>query len=185
MDRLLMLFMLPPVLRGGAALFISGAFFPLCGVMLLRLQLVPLRYMLMHGVILGGALAVALSLPLVPLTVMVNLALVFAMTYFSKNESFSFGGVSAASMVFSMALASLITRTFPQKTLSVCCGGVPLHSVGRISCFLPCSRFFSPHILLLILKILQLSFSAEISHIHSVYAYVLTIRSWYRLSHSP
>ena len=79
MDRLLPIFMLPPVFRGGIALIVSGACFPLCGVMVLRLQLVPLRYMLMHGVILGGALALAFSLPVVPVILAVNHARVFAM----------------------------------------------------------------------------------------------------------
>ncbi|MBQ9494657.1 MAG: metal ABC transporter permease [Treponema sp.] len=103
-----MLFALPPVLRGFIALLISGACFPLCGVMVLRLNLVPLRYMLMHGVILGGAVALAFSLPLVPVTVLINVLLVCAMVLYTKDSSFGFGGASAASMVLSMALASLV-----------------------------------------------------------------------------
>ena len=66
MDRLLLLFSLAPVMKGFIAMSISGAVFPLCGVMVLRLNLVPMRYMLMHGVILGGAIAMALNVPLLP-----------------------------------------------------------------------------------------------------------------------
>ena len=167
MDRLRMLFMLPPVLRGGAALLISGASFPLCGVMLLRLQLVPLRYMLMHGVILGGALAVALSLPLVPLTVAVNLALVFAMTYFSKNESFFFGGVSAASMVFSMALASLITRIadVPAKdTLSLLWGSPFVLGTADIALLAALAIFLAAYIIINFKNIAALFFSRDIAY---------------------
>ncbi|MBQ5569746.1 MAG: metal ABC transporter permease, partial [Treponema sp.] len=70
--RISLLFSLAPVLRGFLAMVISGACFPLCGVMVLRLNLIPLRYMLMHGVIFGGALSLAVNLPLVPLTIFVN-----------------------------------------------------------------------------------------------------------------
>ena len=79
MDRLILLFSLAPVMKGFIAMGISGAAFPLCGVMVLRLNLVPMRYMLMHGVILGGAIAMALNVPLLPVTITVNLILVFIM----------------------------------------------------------------------------------------------------------
>ncbi len=109
MDRLILLFSLAPVLKGFIAMSISGAIFPLCGVMVLRLNLVPMRYMLMHGVILGGAIAMALELPLFPITIAVNLLLVFMMLMMTNNGGGrNFGGSSAATMVLSMALASLI-----------------------------------------------------------------------------
>ena len=167
MDRLLVLFTLPPVLRGGAALLISGASFPLCGVMLLRLQLVPLRYMLMHGVILGGALSVALSLPLVPLSAAVNLVLVFAMIYFSKNESFYFGGVSAASMVVSMALASLITRVadVPAKdTLGLLWGSPFTVDAADIALLAVLAIFLIVYIVINFKNIAALFFSKDIAY---------------------
>lgn len=99
---------LAPILRGFVAMILSGASFPLCGVMVLRLQLVPMRYMLMHGVILGGALSLALSLPILPVTAAVNLILVFLLIALSKDESQDFGVGSAAAMAISMALASLV-----------------------------------------------------------------------------
>ena len=52
-EKFLLLFSLAPILRGFIAMIVSGAAFPLCGVMVLRLNLVPMSYMLMHGVILG------------------------------------------------------------------------------------------------------------------------------------
>lgn len=42
-DRFVLLFSLAPVTRGFIAMLISGFSFPLCGVMLLRLDLVPMR----------------------------------------------------------------------------------------------------------------------------------------------
>ncbi|QTQ11112.1 metal ABC transporter permease [Treponema parvum] len=109
MDKLT-IFLLPPVFRGFIALIVSGAVFPLCGVTIIRLNLIPLRYMLMHGVILGGAIALAFSLPLVPVTIAVNTILVLVMIKFTRNSSFGFGSSSAAVMVLGMALASLLTH---------------------------------------------------------------------------
>lgn len=111
MNKLFILFSLPPILKGFIAMIISGAAFPLCGVMVLRLNLVPMRYMLMHGVILGGAIALALNLPLMPVTIAVNLILIFVLLSITNNNSKgsrNFSGSSAATMVLSMALASLI-----------------------------------------------------------------------------
>ena len=119
-DRFALLFSLAPVTRGFIAMLISGFSFPLCGVMLLRLDLVPMRYMLMHGVILGGAISLALNLPILPVTLLINLLLIFAMIFFTRSQSFGFSGASAGAMVFSMALASII---IPAKdTLSLMWG---------------------------------------------------------------
>ena len=119
------MFSLAPVTRGFIAMLISGFSFPLCGVMLLRLDLVPMRYMLMHGVILGGAISLALNLPILPVTLLINLLLIFAMIFFTRSQSFGFSGASAGAMVFSMALASIImhVKDVPAKdTLSLMWG---------------------------------------------------------------
>ncbi len=99
---------LSPIARGLVAMLLSGFSFPLCGVMVLRLDLVPLRYMLMHGVILGGAISLALGLPLIPVTAMVNMMLVGVMM--GLNKEGGMGGASAGTMVLSMALASVISH---------------------------------------------------------------------------
>lgn len=104
------LLLLPPVFRGFLGMMISGACFPLTGVMVLRMKLIPLRYMLMHGVILGGAIALAINFPLVPVIIAVNIILIFLMICISKNQSFGFSGGSAAVMVITMALASIISH---------------------------------------------------------------------------
>lgn len=125
LDRFLLLFSLAPVYRGFFAMLLSGIGFPLCGVMVLRLDLVPMRYMLMHGVILGGAISLALNLPLVPVSVSINLILILCMLYFTKEQKFGFSGASAGAMVFSMALASIImhVKDVPAKdTLSLMWG---------------------------------------------------------------
>ncbi len=109
MKHILSLLSLAPVLRGFIALIVSGTCFPLCGVMVLQLDLIPLRYMLMHGVILGGAIALACQLPLVPVIVIINIVLVLYMLLFKKTSG-GFSGASAGVMVLSIALASVITH---------------------------------------------------------------------------
>lgn len=103
---------LPPVARGLVAMAIAGLCFPASGVMVLRLNLVPMRYMLMHGVILGGALSLAFSLPVLPTSILLNVLLVLLMLHLKGNSSHGFGLASAAAMVFSMALASLVMHVW-------------------------------------------------------------------------
>lgn len=107
-EKFLLLFSLAPILRGFIAMIVSGAAFPLCGVMVLRLNLVPMRYMLMHGVILGGAVSLAMNLPVVPVSIVINLILIVVMMLFTKNSKFGFNGGSSATMILSMAAASVI-----------------------------------------------------------------------------
>lgn len=107
-EKINLLFFLPPIYRGFFSLLISGISFPLCGVMVLKMNLIPIRYMLMHGVILGGAISLALNISIVPVSILVNLILIFLMFFFTKDLNFGFSGGSAASMVLSMALASVI-----------------------------------------------------------------------------
>ncbi|MEA4858877.1 MAG: metal ABC transporter permease, partial [Sphaerochaeta sp.] len=108
MDEFLFALTLPPVARGLLAMAVAGLCFPASGVMVLRLNLIPMRYMLMHGVILGGAISLALSLPLLPVNIALNLLLVLLMLKLTKESSYGFGMASAAAMVFTMAAASLV-----------------------------------------------------------------------------
>ena len=105
---MLSLILLPPMLKALIAIIFGGIAFPVCGVMVLRLDLVPLRYALMHGVILGGAIALALELPSLPLIIIVNLLVVVLVLKLQSNNSVS----SAAAMVFTMGLASLIMHVY-------------------------------------------------------------------------
>ena len=66
MSKLVFLFTLKPIIYGFIGMLVSGLCFPLAGVIILRNNLVPMRYMLMHGVLLGGIFSIALKLPLLP-----------------------------------------------------------------------------------------------------------------------
>lgn len=166
MKDFLSLFLLEPVFRGFFALLISGSSFPLCGVMVLRLNLIPLRYMLMHGVILGGAIALATSLPVVPSVIVINFLLVIFILLFTQNFDFGFSGTSAALMVLSMALESLITHIFdvPSKdTLNILWGSPFALSNTDIISLVVLSFILILYIILNFQTILNLFFSQEIS----------------------
>ena len=67
MSTLLEALAVAPIARGLAAVLIAGAALPLAGVLVLRLELVTLRFTLMHGALLGAAVALAVGLdPLLP-----------------------------------------------------------------------------------------------------------------------
>ena len=110
MNRVIMLLSLKPILYGLIGMLISGTVFPICGVIIVRNNLMPMRYMLMHGVILGGIISVSFSLPLLPITIILNILLVLLMVKMGKGKDGSLGSSSTAMMVFTMALASLFSH---------------------------------------------------------------------------
>lgn len=112
MDRLLFLFTLRPIVYGLIGMAVSGIGFPLAGVIIVRNGLIPMRYMLMHGVILGGVFSIALGLPLFPVVAALNLALVALMIAMNWDGRTSLSTASTAMMVFTMGLASMIGHVF-------------------------------------------------------------------------
>lgn len=111
MERLIFLFSLKPIVFGFIGMIISGLSFPLAGVIILRNDLIPLRYMLMHGVILGGTIAIAFSLPMVPVVAILNIILVFVMMAI-KGKGKTLSVASTSMMVLTMGLASLVSHLF-------------------------------------------------------------------------
>ena len=165
-SNLSLIFSLAPITRGFIAMIISGTFFPLCGLMVLRLDLIPLRYMLMHGVILGGALSLALNLPLFPVTLTINLLLIFIMMFFSKSQSFGFSGASAASMVLSMALASILMQLadVPAKdTLNLMWGSPFALTKSDLLIFIAISILLLSYIIFNFKNILALFFNKDVA----------------------
>lgn len=165
-SRLTLLFSLAPILRGFIAMFISGTFYPLCGVMILRMDLVPMRYMLMHGVILGGAISLAINLPIIPVTIVLNLILIFIMMGIMRTQSFGFNGASAAVMVLSMAAASIIMHAadVPAKdTLSLMWGSPFALTVPDLICLGVLALLLVFYVILNFRTILALFFNKEIA----------------------
>ena len=112
MERLVLLFTLKPVIYGFIGMIISGICFPLCGVIILRHSLIPLRYILMHGVILGGIFSLSFNLPLLPVSILINFFLVLILLLLNKEKSGGLSTSGSAMMVFTMGLSSLLTHLF-------------------------------------------------------------------------
>ena len=110
MNRVIMLLSLKPILYGLIGMLISGTVFPICGVIIVRNNLMPMRYMLMHGVILGGIISDSFYIPLLQITIILNILLVLLMVKMGKGKDGSLRSSSTAMMVFTMALASLFSH---------------------------------------------------------------------------
>jgi zinc transport system permease protein len=121
------LFTYAPILKGFIVLILAGFAFPITGVYLLRMNLLPLRFMLMHGAILGGAVSLALDFNPFAGTLVINLLLVLLMTAMSRSLKTDPGQLSAFFMVISISLAFVFIYRFqvPAKdTLSLMWGSL-------------------------------------------------------------
>ena len=105
----------PPILLGGIILLIAGCIFPLPGIFILRLNLVPVRFVMMHGALLGGAIALALGINPLGTTLGVNLAIIGIIALWegglrADGSSLPFRGTQITTflMIVTIALAFLI-----------------------------------------------------------------------------
>jgi len=124
---LLELLSLTPILKGLIVLTLAGLTFPITGVYLFRLNLLPLRFMLMHGAILGGAMALAFHVNPFWTTITVNLLLVLFMAKTARSMKIDAGQISTFFMVISISLAFIFIYKFnvPAKdTLSLLWGNL-------------------------------------------------------------
>jgi len=104
--------LLPPILKALIMLLFVGAAFPAVGVGLLRLNLLPLRFMLMHGAILGGVLAVAFDCNALLVTALLNMALTMLVAKAARSLRMDVGNISMFFMVVSIALAFIFLYKF-------------------------------------------------------------------------
>ncbi|MDC7218365.1 MAG: metal ABC transporter permease [Spirochaetales bacterium] len=109
---MLELLSLPPIQRGFLVLLAAGVTFPVTGVFILRLNLLTMRFMLMHGALLGGAVALALGWDPLLITVMVNGLLIGAASLSSQRLSLNSGFSTTFFMVFAMAAAFAVMYKF-------------------------------------------------------------------------
>lgn len=110
MNEIAFLLSLRPIMLGLIGMLISGFSFPIAGVIIIQNGLIPMRYMLMHGVILGGMIAIATGAPLVPVVIVLNIILVLIMMTMNKGRMGNLSGSSAVMMVLTMGLASLLSH---------------------------------------------------------------------------
>lgn len=102
---MLELLSLVPIQRGLLVLLAAGVTFPLTGVFILRLNLLTMRFMLMHGALLGGATALALGFDPLLMTIVINAFLIGAASIFSQRLKIDTGHSTTFFMVFAMAAA--------------------------------------------------------------------------------
>ncbi len=101
-----------PVLRGFILLIVSGFTFPLCGIFILRMNLLPIRFLLMHGVILGGAIGLTLNYDVSLCSLAVNIAIILFLGKSSKITDADYGQLTMFFMIISIAAASVIISVF-------------------------------------------------------------------------
>lgn len=125
----------PPIYRGLILLLLSGFTFPLAGVFVLRMNLLPIRYLLMHGVLLGGALGLALQWNPALISVIVNIFMIIILNRSTRALKTDYGHLSMFFMVFAVATASIIISVFhvPAKdTLTLLWGSLYANSTMTI-----------------------------------------------------
>ena len=126
---------LSPITKGLILLVIAGFSFPVTGVYLLRLNLLPLRFMLMHGAILGGAVALSFAWNPFFTTLLINLALVLLMTKVSRSLKIDIGSISMFFMVISISLAFILVYKLDvqaKDTLSLLWGSLYTSTWGEV-----------------------------------------------------
>lgn len=124
MERIITLLALKPILYGFIGMAVSGLTFPVAGVIVVQNGLIAMRYMLMHGVILGGVIAIVLGVPMLYVVIPLNIILVLFMMAMNRGGR-TLNVSSTAMMVFTMGLSSLLSHIFdvPSKdTLEVLWG---------------------------------------------------------------
>lgn len=179
---MLELLLLSPILKGFVALLFAGCAFPLAGVMVTRLDMLPLRYMLMHSLLLGGAIALALNLPPLVCYIVLSLLTVLLMVWMSSGNLVHLGLSSAVLMVLSMALASVIVQVFdvPAKdTLELIWGSPYTITVPELAIFAALSVVVVLYVSLYAREISILFFDRDVARTllkHSeVHRYVMVI----------
>jgi len=95
----------PPILRGFIALVLAGCFFPLAGVFILRLNLVTLRFTLMHAALLGAAVGLALHVDPLLVGLGLDLLAIAAISRVARESGLALGYVSTFFMVLTIGLA--------------------------------------------------------------------------------
>ncbi|MDR1525376.1 MAG: metal ABC transporter permease [Tannerella sp.] len=168
---MLELLTLSPVIKGLILLVVAGISFPVTGVYLLRLNLLPLRFMLMHGAILGGAVALSFSWSPFVTTIVVNLLLVLFMTKASRSLRTDAGYISSFFMVISISLAFILVYRFnvqAKDTLSLLWGSLYTSTWGEVAAVIAFSFLLVMFQLFYYRKLQAFFFDREIAYTSGV-----------------
>ncbi len=102
----------PPILRGALVLLVAGTLFPLVGVFVLRLNLITLRFALMHSSLLGASIALAIGASPLVIGIGANMLLVLIVSAAGARSESNAGHLTTFFMVFTVGLAFAILYRF-------------------------------------------------------------------------
>ncbi len=108
MINLIEILLLPPIQRALIVFLIAGISFPMVGVFIVVLNLVPLRFALMHGVLLGGVIGILLNMNNILFPLLFNLIIIILLGPFSEKFKIGLSNISAFFMITSIAFAYII-----------------------------------------------------------------------------
>lgn len=117
----------PPILRGFLALLVAGVAFPLTGVLVVRMNLITLRFALMHAALLGGALAIAVGIHPVITTLATGSLMVALIGRIARRSGAGLGPITTMMMAVTVAAAAAITYRYDvpaRDTLAILWGNV-------------------------------------------------------------
>ena len=98
----------PPIIRAFAALLLISAAYPLVGVIIVRKNLVPLRFTLMHGAMLGSSLSLAFSSNQIATVAVINFILILLIPFLSEKSRLKQSYITNLLMVFTIGLTSAV-----------------------------------------------------------------------------
>jgi zinc transport system permease protein len=116
-----------PILRGLIALGFAGIAFPLTGVLIVRMNLLTLRFALMHAALLGGAAGIAFGIHPTIATVLVSSLLVALMGHIARRSGAGLGPITTMIMAVTIAGAAALTYRFnvpARETLTILWGNM-------------------------------------------------------------
>ncbi len=133
----------PPIIRGFIVLLSLSALLPITGVWVLRLNLLPYRFMLMHGSLLGGAIALAFNLSQLPVLIITLFILIILADSMANQSRLDAGQVTIFLMTASLggAMALLYgAQVSAQNTLGLLWGSLfVISSIEVVSIILFCT----------------------------------------------
>ncbi len=112
MIELFRLISLPPIKRAFFAFIIAGGAFPLVGSFIVVMNLVPLRFALMHGALLGGVIGLLLNMNNLLFPILICFLIVGLLGPFSNKFNIGLSNSSAFFMITSIAVAFIIIDKF-------------------------------------------------------------------------
>ncbi|TVR55876.1 MAG: metal ABC transporter permease [Spirochaetaceae bacterium] len=112
----LMVLQYAPVMRGFLVLLAAGIVFPLVGVFVLRLNLITLRFALMHSSLLGSAIALAAGFNPLLIGMLANTAVVLSIARLRTKTNQNVGFITTFFMVLTVGLAFAVIYRFNVST---------------------------------------------------------------------